>query len=135
MKYPIILLIAFLTGCSSLPSHKRTFTDDGWQIVARKDKVEVQVYEQISSEQKYVYDVKVVNDNKNDKCVMIGWTLVDLQDLTVRPPYVIPGKSVAFAGWFSQDSWSFGELEIAPRPTGYVNQYQVVDYKEGVCEF
>jgi len=118
----IPLLFLFSTGCSTLPMDKRTYADDGKQIVAREKKVEVHI-----SKEDTVWNVFYVNNGNKPKCVGTVWETMDLVKKIPEQLIYVNSKTTFFAGQFIEIPWQFDQLTVMVEGSGIVEKIYVLN--------
>jgi len=122
----IPLCLLFLSSCSSLPTNKRTYADNGKQIIAKEDKVEVQILKEYN-----VWNVYYINGGPTAKCVGTTWETMDLFENMPESLVYVEEKSYAIIGEFTQIMWKFDNLTVTVQGSGYVRDVYVIDpYKD-----
>lgn len=122
----IPLLFLLFTGCSTLPMDKRTYADDGTQIVAREKKVEVHILKEYT-----VWNVFYVNTGNKPKCVGTSWETMDLVKNVPEQLIYVNNNAASFAGQFMEIPWEFDKLTVMVEGSGIVKNFYVLKpYKD-----
>jgi len=122
----IPLLFLLVAGCSTLPIDKRTYADDGTQIVAREKKVEVRILKEAE-----IWNVFYVNNGNKPKCVGTTWETMDLAKNIPEELIYVEKQTSSFAGQFMEVPWQFDKLTIMVDGSGFVKKFYVLNPYKG----
>jgi hypothetical protein len=149
----LIFLVALTTGCTSItatkdydPSYEEVVKFDERRledsVIYTEDNVTLKRYNKVSvvaikvspkvtfeNDQEIVqdkWDIFVLNNHYESKCVKVLFTLLDFKFISDHPmPFYINGESQLKLGTMTQIVWEINGVKFTPDGSGYVNSLEV----------